>query len=128
MPQFASGRYALGICDRCGFECDYTELRPQTLSGQLGNGQRSQIYVCRSCRDVPQPKQRKVPQDAMALRHPRPDGSLEASRRILHWKPTDSCLLLLRLGNVTTENLLPDPMTLNALVLGLGSVEVESDG
>jgi hypothetical protein len=62
---FASGKYALAICDRCGFRSKYTEIREEW------NGSR----VCRECFETkhPQLESPKVRADAEALRDARPD-------------------------------------------------------
>lgn len=104
MPTYATGKYAYGTCDRCGFRCDYTELKMQRRDHKP-----SGLYVCPECLDKERPRDRGAKPDAIALRHPRPDGSLAASRRILHWWPVDSFRLPLRLGEVTiyTPGVLP---------------------
>lgn len=62
---FASGKYALAICDRCGFRSKYTEIREEW------NGSR----VCPECYETkhPQLESPKVRADAEALRDARPD-------------------------------------------------------
>lgn len=62
---FASGKYALAICDRCGFRYKYTEIREEW------NGSR----VCPECFETkhPQLESPKVRADAEALRNARPD-------------------------------------------------------
>ena len=64
MP-FASGKYALAICDRCGLRAKYTEIREEW------NGSR----VCPECYESkhPQLESPKVRADAEALRDARPD-------------------------------------------------------
>ncbi len=98
MPQYATGKYAYAICDRCGFRCDYTDLHQQRRDYKP-----SGLYVCPECLDKERPRDRPVRGDRMALRHARPDGSLAASRRILHWWPVDSFKLPLKLGAATVE-------------------------
>ena len=62
---FASGKYALAICDRCGFRSKYTKIREEW------NGSR----VCNECYETkhPQLESPKVRADAEALRDARPD-------------------------------------------------------
>jgi PHP family Zn ribbon phosphoesterase len=62
---FASGKYALAICDRCGFRYKYTEIKEEW------NGSR----VCPECFETkhPQLESPKVRADAEALRNARPD-------------------------------------------------------
>ena len=65
MGNFASGKHALAICDRCGLQYDYTELREEWTGSR----------VCPECfeRKHPQLEPPRVKPDAEALRHPRPD-------------------------------------------------------
>lgn len=68
---FASGKHALGICDRCGATCKLLSLKEETVKGHpQGN------LVCDSCWDPDHPQNwagEKTPQDNEALRDPRPD-------------------------------------------------------
>jgi hypothetical protein len=78
--KFASGKIALGVCDRCGQQFALKSLRPETLKGKLLNNR-----VCTSCWDAdhPQLKLGEVPvNDPQALRNPRPDAGLAASREL----------------------------------------------
>jgi len=85
--KFASGKNALGTCDRCGQQFALKLLRPETLKGKLLNNR-----VCAECRDVdhPQLKLGEVPiNDPQALRNPRPDTGLAASREMTGtWQET----------------------------------------
>ena len=76
--KFSTGKYALGICDICGFQ--YKLL---TLKEVISNEQPTGTLACRTCwdEDHPQNMQGKYPVvDAEALRNPRPDTGLAASR------------------------------------------------
>lgn len=69
--KYANQPKALGICDRCGFQC-----RLNTMTDQVINQKRSGIMVCRKCNDKDQEQLQlgKVrADDAIALRKPRPD-------------------------------------------------------
>ena len=63
--KFATGQYALALCDRCGQQYDYIELR------QEWNG----LRVCPECFEEkhPQLEPNSVPFEPEALRDPRPD-------------------------------------------------------
>ena len=63
--KFATGQYALALCDRCGQQYDYIELR------QEWNG----LRVCPECFEEkhPQLEPHPVPFEPEALRDPRPD-------------------------------------------------------
>jgi protein-arginine kinase activator protein McsA len=65
MGGFASGKHALAICDRCGFEYDYLQIREEW------NGNR----VCPECFETKHPQLEPpfAKADAEALRHARPD-------------------------------------------------------
>lgn len=60
---YASGKYAVAHCARCGFRFPYLSIRQEAETG---------LRVCRECLDEPQPK-RRVPAVREALRHPTPD-------------------------------------------------------
>lgn len=70
-PKFASGKHALGICDRCGGTCKLMSLRTEYIKRRpVGN------LVCESCWDPDHPQNMQGEQiitDAEALRNPRPD-------------------------------------------------------
>lgn len=74
MPsQFASGKYAISICDRCGQQFKLKELKKLVVKTQIKN-----ILVCRECWDPDQPQLQlgMYPvNDPQALRNPRPDNS-----------------------------------------------------
>jgi hypothetical protein len=93
MAQYASGKHAIGYCDICGFQVPYKQLRQQYREQR-----RTNLWVCPDCVDKDVPRRLGPIHDPQALHHPRPDGSLEASRRILHWKPVDSFQLRLEMG------------------------------
>lgn len=74
---FASGRKALGICDRCGLEFKLTALRSETVKGRPVNN-----LVCRRCFDEDHPQLMLGAvsvDDPQALRTPRPDNSYDTS-------------------------------------------------
>lgn len=74
MPtKFASGKYAIAECDRCGQRYMLKELRKQVLKTKLYN-----IKVCQSCWDPDQPQLSLglyPVNDPQAVREPRPDVS-----------------------------------------------------
>lgn len=76
--QFASGKNAHGFCDRCGFRCALAAMRKLVENEKVTN-----TKVCPPCwePDHPQYKIGRVNvEDPQALRDPRPDTSLAASR------------------------------------------------
>ena len=78
MPsQFASGKYAISICDRCGQQFKLKELKKLVVKTQIKN-----ILVCRECWEPDQPQLQlgMYPvNDPQALRNPRPDTSYVVS-------------------------------------------------
>lgn len=87
MAKFASGKFAWASCDICSFRCRYIELRTPTVAGKATG-----LRVCPSCYDPDHPQNfvdaRTV--DAQALRNPRPDTGLAASRVLYpnaNWPP-----------------------------------------
>jgi len=71
--RFASGRIAIAICDRCGFQYKLKELKELVIKTKNIN-----MLVCRSCWDPDQPQLQlgMYPvDDPQALRNPRPDSS-----------------------------------------------------
>ena len=74
---FATGKYALGICDRCGFTVKYSALKVQII-----NERESGLRVCPDCLDPDHPQWQvgKYPiYDPQALENPRPDVSTGAT-------------------------------------------------
>jgi hypothetical protein len=75
---YASGKRAWGMCDRCGFRVRLRTMRTETVAGRPNN-----LLVCTTCfdKDHPQNFQGKYPVfDPQAIRNPRPDNALAASR------------------------------------------------
>lgn len=85
MSNFALGRRALAICDRCGFTYKLSELKPE-----VEDLHKTGILVCPSCFDPDQPQLQlgRYPiNDPQALRNPRPDTDLEVQRGFSRWDP-----------------------------------------
>lgn len=69
---FATGKNAIGQCQRCGFVYPYKTLRKDGYTNSL---------VCGACYDTEHPAERPVNvADAQALRRPAPDLDAAASR------------------------------------------------
>ena len=69
--RFATGKIALGICDRCGLTYYLKELRKEIVKGKINN-----LKVCPDCFDPDHPQLHlgELPiDDPQALRDPRPD-------------------------------------------------------
>ena len=81
MAKLAKGKYAVGICGRCGFKVPYRDLR--------SDGQYPGLRVCDDCYDKKHPVERPfVAVEGIALRHPAPDidvdsGSLNDANEVL---------------------------------------------
>ena len=95
MPsKFASGKYAIAECDRCGQRYKLKELKKEVIKTKL-----FQIKVCPSCWDPDQPQLQlgMYPvNDPQAVREPRPDisylvsgvgpnGNPEGGSRVFQW-------------------------------------------
>jgi hypothetical protein len=78
MPsKFASGKYAIAECDRCGQRYKLSELKKEVIKTKL-----FQIKVCPSCWDPDQPQLSLglyPVNDPQAVREPRPDVSYQVS-------------------------------------------------
>jgi NAD-dependent SIR2 family protein deacetylase len=63
---YASGKYSLAICDRCGFRYKYTQLRKEW----------NNLFVCPECYEPKAPQIDPVPHvaDPEAIRDPRPQA------------------------------------------------------
>ena len=78
--RYASNKRAHGFCDRCGFRANLREMKTETVNGRPNN-----LRVCPTCWDPEHPQEdlgRVRVDDPQALRDPRPDQALEASREI----------------------------------------------
>ena len=78
MPsKYASGKYAIAECDRCGGRYKLSELKKEVIKTKL-----YQIKVCPTCWDPDQPQLQlgMYPvNDPQSVREPRPDISYTAS-------------------------------------------------
>ena len=85
MGNFASGKYALGCCDVCGFQYKLLSLKPQIVK-QKPTG----LLVCNDCLDIDHEQLMlgSFPvDDPQALQNPRPDTGLAASRVLVGTYP-----------------------------------------
>lgn len=83
--QFASGKKALGICDRCGWTYKLKELKKESK-----NLIRQNILVCPECWDQDHPQLQLGRQDfsdAQALRNPRSDSGKRESTSLFGFNP-----------------------------------------
>lgn len=72
--KFASGKYALGICDGCGGTFKLAALKDEYVKRKPKG-----VRKCDDCRDPDHPQNmfgERTPVDAQALRNPRPDTSV----------------------------------------------------
>ena len=91
---FASGKNAIAICDRCGFQFKLTALKKEIIKTKIYD-----LKVCPACWDPDQPQLQlgMYPvNDPQALREPRrdttyytsgvaADGSLSGGSRVIQW-------------------------------------------
>ena len=87
--RFASEKRAFGFCDKCCFRYPLKKLRSYVVLGKIINQR-----VCPECLDPDHPQlyvgvigSRKAADDPQALRNPRPDTNLDASRGFFSWNP-----------------------------------------
>jgi len=84
--RFTSAKHTIADCDRCGFQYKLKELKNLYIRTKDTN-----IKVCKSCwePDHPQNMQGMYPvEDPQAVRDPRPDTNLVASRNYQYgWDP-----------------------------------------
>lgn len=83
--KFASGKYAIALCDRCGFKYKLTNLKQLVIKQKNVN-----IIVCPTCweADHPQLSLGLYPVvDAQALRNPRPEIFTESRDYQYGWNP-----------------------------------------
>lgn len=99
MATYAAGKKALAVCDICGNQCKYRELKVYIFNLKP-NG----LRVCPSCWDKDQPQLRVganfIP-EGIALLNPRPDSSLASSRALFGWNPVLGLTCVVSLGTVT---------------------------
>lgn len=78
-------RWALGLCDRCGFSYRLNQLHVEFYD-ERPNG----LLVCRPCLDKDQPQLQlgriKV-DDPQSLLNPRPDVGVQGSTGLFGWLP-----------------------------------------
>ena len=78
MSRFAVGARAHGFCDVCGFRCLLSDMKDQFVAGR-----NTKVKACPTCNDPDHPQNfarfLRV-RDPQALRDPRPDPALQASR------------------------------------------------
>jgi len=88
MPsKFASGKYAIAECDRCGQRYKLSELKKEVIKTKL-----FQIKVCKTCWDPDQPQLSLglyPVNDPQAVREPRPDVSYYSSGSSSSGYPSD---------------------------------------
>jgi len=99
MASFTSGKFARAMCDRCGHEIPYLDLKDEWTG----------LKVCKACWD---PKTAiefpsNFPSDPEALHDPRPDNDIEASNGYVNisnqiGSSFKSLELGIELGDVTT--------------------------
>lgn len=84
MPNYAGGKYAIAICDRCGFQFPYLSLVREPVTA---------LYVCRGCLDEPNPlRWLRARSDGVAIMHPRVDVPLAGAPMTTNLLPTQDAL------------------------------------
>jgi len=124
MPnQFASGKFAIAQCDRCGFRYKLRALRKITVKRTQTN-----ILVCSGCWEKPHPQSflGEVPvNDPQAVRNPRPDTSYVVSGNSINNDPSGGSRIFqwgwAPVGGARDGGLTPNALQLN---ITLGAVSV----
>lgn len=83
--KYASGKFAIGLCDTCGQRFPLKELKVQIVAGRATN-----IKNCSYCLDKDHPQYfiGRVPiNDPIALLNPRPDTGIPGTRELWGWNP-----------------------------------------
>lgn len=81
---YATGKHAIGECQRCGFVYKLSALRPDGENNLL---------VCRDCFDIKHPAKTPIDtRDAMVLRRPAPDLDAVAARELDDDRPLGEIL------------------------------------
>ena len=95
--KFATGKFALRVCDICGVSYRYHELRATTVRGKPTG-----LLACTICWDLDHPQNflpEAVHMDAEALIDARPEDYYQ-SRILPHWRPADALPVGVALGQV----------------------------
>lgn len=99
---FASGQNAVAICDRCGREVPYVELKHDVYN-QKWTG----LLVCSRCHDVDNEQLqvgKNFKPEAIALQNPRSNApEIAVSRAFFGWNPVLGLTVQIRMGIVTTS-------------------------
>jgi len=109
--RFASGKWAISECDRCGFRYKLKELHPLTIKTKNTN-----ILVCPTCWEPDQPQLQlgMYPvYDPQALRNPRRDNSYYQSGLNVNDNPSEGSRQIYWGWNPVG---LSDPLGLSGLV------------
>jgi len=79
---YATGKYAIALCDRCGFEYKLSQLKEEW------NG----LKTCRDCFDPKHPQLEPLPHvsDPEALYKPRPNNDLEIGEGVVYTNDSDT--------------------------------------
>lgn len=94
--QFASGKWSIAFCDRCGRQVEYRGLRMQVV-----NMKATGLLVCDECLDPDHPQWQVglwPIDDPQALRDPRPDPKTD--RGLYGWNPILGQAALTSVGTV----------------------------
>ena len=82
---YAEGKYAFGFCDRTGFRYKLKDMVEQYKGGRTTGLRVGNDVVDK---DQPQLQLGRINKsDSQSLRHPRPESTLDESRRLYAWNP-----------------------------------------
>ena len=98
MSRYASGKHALGICDRCGLTYKLLELKEEYVKDYATG-----LMTCPSCYDEDHPQNHldKVdPYDPIGLEDPRPDTGEDESVSVSGFNPIQAGEIQVFIGEV----------------------------
>lgn len=98
MATFASAKFTVALCDRCGFQYKLKELKEITIRMK-----KTGLMVCPDCWEADHPQNMhgtfKVV-DSQAVKNPRPDSGKAASTGVAGWNPVFVHPVAMVLGKV----------------------------
>ena len=115
---YAAGKKSLGRCDRCGFVCDYLELKKEW----------NNLKVCQECYEPKHPQLDPIVHrvDPEALREPRPTEkapTLHLGKAIVS-NPVDANGVSSPIMWAENSNTIGSQFTMTKLTATLGSVTI----
>jgi len=113
---YSAGKFAIGLCDRCGFEYKLNELKKEW----------NNLKTCKECFEpkAPQLDPTPVVSDKQALHNPRPNNDVEAGEGFV--VVSDANIFTNTSNNFLSMNssILGSNYTITKMTASLGSVTI----